>query len=153
MILENFASIKLDGRWKPRFWHSDSPAGIFPRGKDLRVSFCVSYKSRSRSREIAEKLPWRAFNPSFWAEPWGCKKHRRLVPKSADGTLSHGILSPQTDGIHRYIQIRVCTCVYVCNSCYKIFTSNIFRILRDPAIEKRGEGNGALAHWSVKNTR
>lgn len=158
-ILENFASVKINGHWKPRFWHSDSSAEIFPRGKDLRVSFCVLYKSRSRSREIAEKLPWRAFNPSFWAEPSvarGCKKQRWLVLKICGwGIIAWYSLAPNRWNPPIYSDMCVCVCVTAAIKSLlaiaRIYFDRFYD--REKTAIREGGSNGALAHRSVKSAR
>lgn len=74
--------VKIDGHAKLRFWHSDIPAEFF-WGEEIFSYVLRIVNPRSRAREIVEKLPWCAFNPSFRVEHsyrGGCKGSIRLVP-------------------------------------------------------------------------
>lgn len=75
-------------------------------------------KSRSRAREIVEKLPWRAFNPGFWVE--------RFVPRGCKGRYSYSEICGW-DIIARHSLSRMESVdivqTRVCSSC-KILTSD-----------------------------
>lgn len=78
---------------------------FFRRGK--KIFECFAYhKSRRRAREIVEKLPWRAFNPSFWVEcsySEGVQRPIRLVPWNLRTEHYRSAFSlPEADGIPRY---------------------------------------------------
>lgn len=102
---ENFMFVKIDGRSKLRFWHSDIPAEFF-RGE--RIFSCVLRIVNPEVEPVkslknchgARLIP--AFGSNIRTEGVQRLDTARTL-KSADGTLSLGILSlPEADGIRRY---------------------------------------------------